>query len=329
MPWPFEIFLMNKTIDCIVCGSCVVDLVCRPVALDAPIGAGALHLTEPVVLTGGGITSNAGITMARMGLSVSVLSFVGADAWGEVVRGIFRRDGVDDAMLAVHSTEATSTTVVVVDGEGERSFFHCIGAPETIDAAFMLRHAALYRQAKFLLLGYYSLMPNLERDLDRVLGEMRAAGCRTALDAAGSGGSMDPLEKLLPELDVYVPSFAEAKHQTGHDDPQRIIDTYRSCGAPGVVGVKLGTRGVLLSDPAAGKVHVEAVTPPGAVVDTTGAGDNFFAGLLAGLIRGLDLADAGRLGAAAAACCVTVVGGCAGGQDYAATRRLAGLDVGV
>ena len=64
---------------------------------------------------------------------------------------------------------------------------------------------------------------------------------------------------------------------------------------------------------------------PGKVIDTTGAGDSFFAGLLAGMIRGLDIESAGRLGAAAAGCCVTSVGGSTGGRDYEFTARLAGI----
>ena len=303
----------------------MVDLVCRPVALDAPIGAGALHFTEPVVLTGGGITLNAGVTMARLGMRIGVLSYVGEDAWGDMVRGLLQRNGMDGTMLKTHPTEATSTTMVAVDPSGERSFFHCIGAPETIDADFMLRDVDLWRRSKYLLIGYYPLLPNLEQDLPGVLHTIRAAGCRTALDAAGTGGTMKPLARILPELDVYLPSLAEARHQTGHQDPARIVQAYRDCGAPGLVGVKLGIHGVLLDDPSAGTLQIDIVEPPGPVVDTTGAGDNFFGGLLAGLIRGLDLPDAGRLGAAAAACCVTVMGGCSGGRDYNATMSLAGL----
>ena len=53
---------------------------------------------------------------------------------------------------------------------------------------------------------------------------------------------MQPLDRILPHLDVYVPSHNEATHQTGLTDPREIIETYRACGAPGLLGVKLGAK---------------------------------------------------------------------------------------
>lgn len=316
---------MAAQFDCIVSGSCVVDLICRPVNLDQPIGHGTLHDVDPILLTGGGISSNAGVTMARLGMRAAVFSYVGDDAWAPVLRNLYEAEGVDTSPLVTRPGDATSTTVVAVDPAGERSFFHCVGAPKKLDAQAYLSRLDLFARSRMLLLGYYSLMPKLEPDLPEVFSQIRAVGCQTAMDAAGAGGGMEPLVTILPQLDVYVPSFAEARHQTGMTDPRKIIDLYRSCGAPGLLGVKLGRQGVLLSPTGGEYVQVDVAQPPGEVIDTTGAGDSFYAGLLTGLLKGLSVEQAGRLGAAAGACCVTAVGGCTGGRDYAATAELAGL----
>jgi sugar/nucleoside kinase (ribokinase family) len=273
----------------------------------------------------GGLTSNAGVTMARMGMKVGVFSYVGPDFWAEHLRDIYRRENIDGSLLATLPDEATSTTLVAIDPSGERSFLHCPGATARLDARAFLERSDLWRRTRLLFLGYYSLLPRLEPELPEVFAAVRAAGCQTALDSGGSGGAMQPLEKILPHTDVYVPSLAEAAHQTGLDDPRDMIRRYRDCGAPGVLGVKLGSKGVLLSAKGNETIEIGICSPPGPVVDTTGAGDCFYAGLLTGLLRGLSVEQAGRLGASAAACCVTALGGSTGGRDYDFTRRLAGL----
>jgi sugar/nucleoside kinase (ribokinase family) len=316
---------MNKDIDCVVCGSCVVDVLVRPVDLEAPIGGGRLVEAEPLELTTGGIVSNSGITMTRLGMRTAAFSYVGDDAWAEVIRRRYTVEGLSDEGLLTHPTGATSTTAVLIDPSGERSFLHCVGAPKLLDRAAFLDHLELFRRSRWMLLGYYPLLPNLIADLPEVLAAIRESGCKTALDAAGDGGELGPLLPVLPQLDLYVPSLAEARHQTGEDDPPKIIAVYRDAGAPGLVGVKLGTRGILLSPNAGEFIEIAPTRPPGDVVDTTGAGDCFLGGLLTGLIRGMSPADAGRLGSATGACCVTCLGATAGIRNFEETAHLAGL----
>jgi sugar/nucleoside kinase (ribokinase family) len=316
---------MAKDIDCVLCGSCVADILVRPVPLEAPIGGGRLIHAEPIEVTTGGIVSNSGIAMARLGMKIAAFTYVGNDDWAALIRRRLEGEGLDCSGLLTHPTGATSTTAVLIDPSGERSFAHCVGAPKLMDKALFLNHLDLFARSRMMLLGYYSLMPNLEGDLPEVLAAIRKTGCQTALDTAGDGGSMQPLDRILPHVDVYVPSHNEGTHQTGHEDPRKIIEAYRACGAPGLLGVKLGSKGALLS-PAPGQyLSIDCVTPPGPVVDTTGAGDCFFAGLLVGLLRGLNPAQSGRLAAATGACCVTAYGATAGILDFQRTAQLAGL----
>lgn len=316
----------EKTFDCVLCGSCVVDMLVRPVPLDTPIGGGKLVQVDPIEVTTGGIVSNAGVALARLGMRVAAFSLVGDDEWAAVIRSRYAESGIDTEHLLTLAGGATSTTAVLIDPTGERSFAHCVGAPKQMKQALYMEHLDLFARSRMTLIGYYSLMPNLEPDLPKVLAAIRDTGCQTALDAAGDGGGMQPLDQLLPHLDIYVPSLAEAVHQTGKTEPEQIIDTFRNCGSPGLLGVKLGSEGALLSREAGDYLEIQQVPAPGPVVDTTGAGDCFYAGLLAGLLRGQSDHDAGRLAAAAGACCVTGLGASAGLRDYTETARLAGVD---
>jgi sugar/nucleoside kinase (ribokinase family) len=316
---------MDKTFDCVLCGSCVVDILVRHVPLDEPIGAGNLFHAEPVEVTTGGIVSNTGIALARLGMRAAAFSFVGNDEWASVVRRKFAAEGLNTDYLLTHPTAPTSTTAVLIDRTGERSFAHCVGAPKLLNKKLFLDHLDLFARSRMMLLGYYSLTPEIDKDLPELFAAVRGCGCKTALDAAGNGGAMQPLDRILPHLDVYVPSYGEAQHQTGKSNPREILETFRRCGAPGLLGVKLGVKGALLS-PADGQFcEISAVAAPGPIVDTTGAGDSFYAGLLTGLLRGMTPADAGRLAAATGACCVTGLGASAGLRSFADTMTLAGL----
>jgi sugar/nucleoside kinase (ribokinase family) len=316
---------MEKTFDCVVVGSCVVDVLARPVPLTEPIGGGRLIESDPLGLTTGGIVSNSGITMARLGMRVAAFTYVGNDAWADVIRRRYAAEGIDTSSLVTHPTGATSTTAVLIDPSGERTFVHCVGAPRMLDRQAMLEKLDLFAQSRAMLIGYYPLMTRLQPDLPEVLAAIRETGCRTALDAAGDGGTMDPLAKILPHIDFYLPSEGEAHHQTGQSDPRAIIATYRDAGAAGWLGVKLGSKGALLSPRPGEFLEIGPVKPPGPIVDTTGAGDAFFGGVLAGFLRGLSPADSGRLGAAAGACCVTGLGATTAIRSYDETAQLAGL----
>ena len=315
----------NRHYDCVVCGEICVDLPIRPIDQHRPLSDRAMRRVDPIRPGGGGIVANSGGAMGRLGLRVAACAFVGDDAWADVLTTILHREGVATEHLLRHPQAPTSATAVLIGDDGEHAFAYHAGASRQLDRKTILGCLDLFAQSKFALLGYYALMPQLEHDLPDVLREIQATGCRTALDAAGEGGSLQPLDRMLPCLDIYVPSYAEAKSQTGRSDPAEMIQVFRQYAANALLGVKLGARGALLSPSDGEWIEVQPVAPPGLIIDTTGAGDCFYAGLIAALARGLSIDDAGRFAAAAGALSVTGVGAIAGLGGFEATCELAGL----
>ncbi len=323
MPEPLIAPATDRTIDCMVCGTCVADILVRPVPLSEPVGGGRLFHVEPIEVTVGGIVCNSGTGLKRLGMRVAAASLVGDDLWAGVVRARLAAEGIDTQPLESRSGLATSTTAVLIDPSGERSFAHHVGAPSALDLAFIRDAGSHFGRSRLALLGYYGLLPGLEPDLAAAAAAIRATGCRLALETGGSGGTLAGVAAALPHVDVYVPSLDEAIHQTGLSDPRDIIGCYRRHGAAGLVGVKLGSRGTLLSPTPGDYLDIPCLPAPGPVADTTGAGDSFLAGLLTGLLREMPIREAGLLGAATAACCVTAVGATAGLRSFDETMRLA------
>lgn len=315
----------QRKIECLVCGLATVDIVARPVPLDKPIGKACLIPCQTINATTGGLVSNAGIALARLGIRTAALAYIGNDPWADLVQRQYQAAGLDTTHLVVHPTAGTPVTIVLVDETGERSFLFELGAARDFGAEVVLARTSLLADSHWLLYGYYSLVPERDQELPRIFATARKFGCLTALDAAGSGGALDPLREILPYCDIYFPSLVEARQQTQCDDPVEILEAFRDAGATGIVGLKLGPAGALVSARRGEIERIEPIAPPGPLVDTTGAGDAFFAGLLAGLLRGLSLRDAGRLAAAAGACCVTGLGASAGLRDFEQTSEIAGL----
>ncbi len=282
--------------------------------LGVPVRHDQIHAIDPIDPIPGGITANTGIALSRLGIRTGLLTYVGDDLWGRLLHERFTNEGLMLHQVQTHATDPTTTVVVLIDAEGRRSFLvpGVKTATKSIDASFVMKALPTLANASFFVLGYFGRMPALEPDLPEVLNAIRATGCRTAMDTAGQGGDRELLKRVLPHLDVYIPSEIEARHQTGDSNPRQMVSQYRAVNDHGLLGVKLGERGALLHHPAEGWIEVSSCRPPGPVIDTTGAGDCFLAGLLAGLIAGESIEDASRRASAAGACAVSQRGGFVG-----------------
>jgi sugar/nucleoside kinase (ribokinase family) len=294
--------------------------------LGEPLGRSTLTITDRIELTTGGLVSNAGIALARWGVATAAVACLGNDAWAETIRRQYQSAGLSTDHLEIDHAAGTSATLVLVDPSGERSFIFQEGASARLTAERILKHRELFRRCQWVLYGYYSLFPNQDRELPALFAELRRIGCRVALDTAGHGGDLEPLSDILPHVDLYLPNLHEARHQCGDLAVDELLDCYRRLGCTGILGVKLGAQGALLSPAGQQRLVVPSIEPPGAVLDTTGAGDAFDAGLIAGLIRGHSVSQASRIAAAAGACCVTALGATPGLRPWLETVRLARLE---
>jgi sugar/nucleoside kinase (ribokinase family) len=303
----------------------VADVLVRPVPLESPVGGGRLFHVDPLEVTTGGLVCNAGVAMRRLAAVVEAVALVGDDLWGREIVARLANEGIGTTGIERRPGAATSTTAALIDHGGERSFAHHVGVANAFDIGVLRRHASLFARSRFAVLGYVGLLPGLEPRLAEAVDTLRQAGCRVVLETGGGGGSLAYVAAALPGIDVFVPSLDEARQHTGSNDPGSIIAHYRRHGAAGLVGVKCGARGSVLSPDDGILIEVPCIAAPEPVIDTTGAGDSFLAGLVVGLARGMPVEAAGRLGAATAACCVTRAGATAGLRGLPETLRLAGL----
>jgi sugar/nucleoside kinase (ribokinase family) len=216
--------------------------------------------------------------------------------------------GIVSAGLGVDRKRQTSATIVSVDINGERTFFHTRGCMQAFRVGAVLDQMDVVRRGRVFAFGYYGLLPECDRHLSRMFRSIRQkTGMPVLLDTAGNPRRDDTLlSSILPTVDFFVPSYEEAKALTGRTTPSAMVDAFRTAGALGVVGVKLGREGCYLSWQGESR-RIPAVKVR-RVVDATGAGDAFVAGFIAGILEGRDPFTSARIANAVAASSLSAVG---------------------
>jgi sugar/nucleoside kinase (ribokinase family) len=267
----------------------------------------------------GGNGGNTSYALGMLGARVRLMGMVGDDASGERVLSILRSAGVDLSLVG-RSRASTTTTIVLVHPSGERMFFHQVGSsvevfPEPVEFTEDLLRGA----ARFHMANVYAL-PAMRRSAPETLRRAKAAGLATSLDTGwdARGRWLADLEGCLPHADLMFLNKDEARMLSGFDDPEQAARRMQSLGAGDVV-IKLGAEGCAIYPRSGGVARVPGFRID--VVDTTGAGDCFVGGFLAGLMEGMNYEQAARLANAAGAMSASSLGAVTGMRNRAETQE--------
>jgi fructokinase len=235
----------------------------------------------------GGAPANVAVGLARLGARVGLMTLVGPDAFGTFVRDRLASEGVDVAGVGVHRTAKTGVTFVSVGAHGERSFlFFRHPSADQMIADHDVDEKLLGR-ARVVHVGSSTLAREPSRAATlKALAAAKRAGCLVSTDPnwrphlwenPAEAGAM--LQSLVAQCDIVKISDDELAPLTGVTDPEEGAKKLRALGPPLVV-VTLGARGCYVDHPS-GRDWLPGERVE--VVDTTGAGDGFVAGLLATL----------------------------------------------
>jgi len=172
-------------------------------------------------------------------------------------------------------------------------------------------------------LGGLTALPGIDGEpAGQILARARDHGALTTADFLGVRGEavMERLAKCLPHVDIFMPNDGEALTATGAPDVSEAAERLRALGA-GCVIVKCGPAGCLILDD-----DGERAIPgyEATVVDTTGCGDAFCAGVIVARCAGWPIDEAARLGCATGALNVRALGSDAGARDVDEALAFAG-----
>lgn len=284
-------------------GVIVEDTFCGPMR-ELP-REGMLLAIDGMPVKAGGCAANVAIDLVKQGHAVDIVGCLGRDPAAQTLRSTLTAHGVGCDQLATTDQYPTSRTVVLLVEGQDRRFIHVFGANRALTVDHISREwvAGL----KVLYIGGLFALPGLDpaalRDL---LIFCRTMGVITVVDVVmtQSWQSRGELNALLPHIDYFLPNDDEAHLITGLTDPLAQLRFFRHAGAHTVI-ITQGKSGAYAGR---GGDYWRSGTYPAKVVDPSGSGDAFGAGLIAAIHRGGDLPDLLRYGSALGASATRAVG---------------------
>jgi sugar/nucleoside kinase (ribokinase family) len=307
---------MTEAVDVLGLGNSLVDIIAQ--TGDAYLHAqemvkGAMTLidedraealyaarVEPRIVSGGS-AANTIVGVASFGVKSAYIGKVKNDDLGYAFIEDIRATGVAFDTRPAEDGPATGRCFVYVTPDGERTMNTYLGASTYLSTADV--DEAVVRAARFVYLeGYMWDRPAAKSAFQKAAEIARQAGHRVSLTLSDSfcvdrfrGEFIDLMRRGL--VDTLFSNTEEilSLYQTPH--LTEALDAVRREGVLAIV--TRSEKGSIVID---GRATREVPAYPVArVVDTTGAGDMFAAGFLAGLAKGSDLETCARLGALAAA----------------------------
>ena len=249
----------------------------------------------------GGSAANTLAGLAALGARCAFIGQVADDQLGEVFAHDIRAGGISFATPARSGHPPTARCLIFVTPDGQRTMNTFLGASQYLPAA-ALDEAAI-ADAKILYLEGYLWDPEEPRAaMRRAIAAAKGAGRKVAFtlsDAFVISRHGDDFRKLIDagEIDILFANDVELAALTEIDDFDAGIAALSpkvpllvvTRGAAGAIAMYQGARSEVAAQPIA------------KVIDTTGAGDLFAAGFLAGHVQGRKVEDCLTMGAIAAA----------------------------
>ncbi len=277
----------------------------------------------PGIEISGGSAANTVAGLASFGGRGAFIGKVADDAFGRIFRHDITAAGVAFSTPAVAGKAPTSSSLILVTPDGERTMNTHLGISTDldqgeVDADLIAQSAVIYLE------GYLFDRPEAKAAFRQAAAIAHKAGRKVALTLSDSfcvdRHRAEFLELIRSGVDIVFANESEITslyQSTNFDDAATCI----AADTKFAVLTRSAKGSLILAD---GAAHVVAAESVMTVVDTTGAGDLYAAGFLFGITSGRDLATSGRLGSLAAAEIISHMGA-RPAQSLAELARLNGI----
>jgi len=256
----------------------------------------------------GGCAANVASIIAALGGKASFIGRVANDSIGNMFIDDMAARGIHYPCKPDETESAGSTRVFAfITADSERTFAAYYGVQEDLSVADLDENSI--RTSKFMYLDGYALNSRRSAEAFLKAADMaHKAGQRVVFspsDISILKNYPDDVAAIEKSADIILTSQQEARFMAGTEDRDEALRYLQSRFSSG--SMSIGVEGVLVFQ-GDHSIHVPAVKPPAAVIDTNGAGDAFAGGFLFGLARNMGLEKAAMIGNRCAASIITHAG---------------------
>ena len=254
---------------------------------------------EPKEIAGGS-AANTLVGIANQGVNAAYIGKVADDALGTRFAKGLRDAGVSYETKPLKGGDATARCLIAVTPDGERSMSTFLGASAEFGKTDVIK--SLIQSSKVIYLeGYLFDKDDAKAAFVYAAEIAKAAGRKVSLTLSDSfcvDRHRESFKQLVDNhVDILFANEAEIFSLYETDSIDVALDALMKANA--VACVTRSEKGSIIQD--TDRRYFIPASPVDKVVDTTGAGDQYAAGVLAGRAMGLSWPDAGRLGSACAA----------------------------
>jgi len=298
-----------ESVDVICIGNASVDVPLRYVNED--IFTTDSYSLESIKLMVGGSAMNVSTILTNLGKTVKLIAMLGNDLLGDFVIKHCLNIGIDVSHIIRNKEVDTPLNIGLVRPDGERTFivgrnsstFHF--SSSDIDTEGI-------KNAKLLHFASIFIMPHFEeKGLSNIFSKAKDNGIIVCADMMKSrqGERLNAIVNSLVHVDYFFSNYDEASFLTGLSKKEEIAYKLMECGIKNVI-IKCGEKGCYIKN---GEFETECPTFVNKnVADTIGAGDNFAAGFITGILDGLSFIDCARFANATASISVGSAGAVSG-----------------
>lgn len=261
----------------VVLGNINQDFVMKADRMPRP---GETLLGTDLRFVAGGKGANQSVTAARLGAETTLIGRVGQDAFGPGLLENLRREGVETRYVGSDDQVASGSAFIALAPDGQNSILSVGGANLACEPRYIDDAQPVIRQADIALVQFAVPLESVELFVKIAV----AAGVPVLMDPTPAMGKMPA---NWNQSTILTPNETEAEYVLGYECPDlptsaRAAREIHERGVK-IACVKRGGEGCVVCDPDGcrliGGYKVE-------VVDTTGAGDSFAAGLGVALAEG-------------------------------------------